>query len=389
MFPGGYYGGIRITDGMRSLWSSADKLYCRNKDGRVLLIKSKEYRGHGRIIWEYKSTKNNRIIEWKRFGSFYRHYGKQGNKILRFHPDSLQTLHGLTDRTDKKMFGVKGTCKTRYSRGRFMSQQFRYKNRRLAFKFHHTDRQITIKYPTGKIAGVISCPGKGFSTRGGDPDRSYYRDGEERDTHTCFQGAAYFETTKAGWKHVNDSGRQLDLSKDGNCQFTLYNPSGRIKAKGEFKNRQKVGEWILNGKHVYFINGVAVAKKLWDTPPDKLNVNTIIRLKNAQMRAALLARIGPERLAKECKHKVIHQTKNGMKLMEFPIAVDDGNGHTNSHMRILQVTCPSTKNKYYLNIPDFVWDGGKKTKLNTCEQARQWTFGVDDPRKKIKFEVET
>lgn len=386
----GYFGETKITDGMRSLWTSAEKIHCRNKNGTVMTIKTREYRGHGQVIWEYKCTRLNRILEWTRFGAFHRFYHKTGKKLLRYHPNSLRTLHGIADRTDVNFFGVSGTCKTLYSRGRFMRQQFRYKNRKLAFNFHHCDKQILIKYPNGKFAGIVSCPGKGFSTRGGNPDRYVYSHGEDRsDTHTCFEGAPYFETTKAGWKHIKDSDRELDFSKDGNCQFTFYNPAGSIKAKGEFKNRQKVGEWILNGKHVYFINGVAVAKKLWDTPPEKLNINTILRLKNAQMRAALLARIGTERIAKECKHKIIHQTKNGMKLMEFPIKVDDGNGHTESHLRILQVTCPSTKNKYYLNIPDFVWDGGKKTKLDTCEQARQWTFGVNNPGKKIKFALET
>jgi hypothetical protein len=75
--------------------------------------------------------------------------------------------------------------------------------------------------------------------------------------------------------------------------------------------------------------------------------------------------------------------------MEFPIKVESANYGTASWLRILQVTCTSTGTKYFLNVPDFIWDGGKKTKLNTCEQARQWTFGNDDPRKNIKFQLET
>ena len=181
----------------------------------------------------------------------------------------------------------------------------------------------------------------------------------------------------------------LDFSKDGNCKIVFYDRRGRIKHRGEFQNRQRTGEWILKGRPVYFVHGVTIAKKLWDTPPEKLSIRKVIRIKNAQMRAALLAKIGPERLVKGLKGKTIDSTKSGMRLIQLPIKLDEGRGKKNQHMRILQVTCPSTKTKYYLNVPDYIVTGDKRIKLDKCESARQWTMMNDNPKKRIKFAVET
>jgi hypothetical protein len=374
-----YYGFIRVGDGKESWETHAKKIVC-HENGTRMTIKT-----DGRVITEVKVTKGNKILEWEKLGAFYRGYKTieyeniSAPVIWRYHPKSLRSLHGIAERLDQKLFGKKGKCRTRYSRGRMLWQDFRYANHHLAYRLNQSDKEVVIKYYDGKVAGIVRCPEKGFSTRGGEVSRS--------DTHTCYKGEAYFKVNKReDWE---DEKRDFDFSRDGNCQFIFYDRRGNIRTKGEYKNRQRVGEWVVRGKSVYFISGVMVAKKLWDTPPEKLNIKTVLRLKNAQMRAALLARIGAERITKECKYKTIDQTKNGMKLMEFPIKVDDGNGSVKSHMRILMVTCPSTKTKYYLQVPDFVWDGGKKTKLDKCEVARQWTFGVDDPRKKIKFAVET
>lgn len=388
MMFGGYYGSIRIGDGMRDTWTGADTIRCREKDGTIQLIKTRNYGVDGKMIAEYKRTRNNKILEWFRFGAFSRIYSKPGIVELRFHPKSLRTMHGISLRTDQALFGTKGRCRTEYSHGRFVWQDFRYKNHKLAYSFRHTDKKVTIKYPNGNIAAVIECPVKGFSTRSGDPDRRYSGD----DTATCYQGHIYFQIDGKPERDIDgrfSEKRSADFSKDGNSKFIIYNTTGKVKHLGEYHNRQRTGQWIINGVSSFFIHGVAVSKKLWNTPPEKLSIRKVLKLKNAQLRAILLARIGPERISKQYKYKTIHQTKDGMKLMEFPILLDDGNGGRNSKLRILQVTCPSTKTKYYLNVPDFVWDGGKRTKLDTCEAARQWTFGVDDPRKRIKFAVET
>jgi hypothetical protein len=379
---GGYYGQIRIGDGIESRYLTVDgQIVCQSKKRGVKLVVETE----GSMIRGHKWFKNGKLQEWERLGEFLRYYAKAGAVLLSYHPKSKRSLHGICMRHDQRFFGNGGTCKTRYSRGRFLSQEFRYNNRKLAFKIHHSDKQVTIKYPTGAVAAVISCP-NGFATSAQDPEkRSYFGNGN----HSCCLGEVYFQIdNKDKHKIDRDSVRDFDFSKDGNSKFLFYDRRGREFHKGEYRNRQRSGEWVLNGRSVFFLNGIAVDKKLWNTPQEKLKVSQILKISNAQMRSALLAKIGSERVFNECKHKVIHKTAD-MKLVEIPVKVDDGNGGRNSHMRILQVRCPSTKNHYYLSVPDFVWDGGKRTPLNQCELARQWTFGNDDPRKIIKFAKET
>ena len=373
---GRYYGTIRISDGVNSLYvNSAGKIFVKGKRGDRFVIET-----NGALITGHKIVKSGKVIQHERLGKFFKGYEDNRLRLfLQYHPKSQRALHDINERYDQKMFGFPGKCRTMYSRGRLVWQEFRYLNRKLAYHFNLTDKMVKLKRPYGELACVIECTGKGFSR---NPDRDNGR----------LDGRAYFGSI-AGCQNRDYEGRfenrNLDFSRDGNLRFTSFDTKGRLYSQGEFRNRQRVGEWVIAGRHVYFIRGVEVAKKLWDTPPEKLKFKTILKLKNAQLRAALIARAGYERLVKEFKHKVIHMDKKrGNTLMEFPIRATDPNG-MKSWLRILQVLCPSTKTKYFLSVPDYVWDGGRKTKLDTCERARQWTFHRDDPRDKINFHIET
>ena len=377
----GPYGAIHVTDGVNGHWlTSSGNIVVRHAFKKITQI----IEMNGERIIGHKIIKNGRVQEWERLGRFYKGFTTlHGNRIsapvtLNYHPDTLRALHGIVERFDQKLFGMGGKCRSMYSRGRFLWQEFRYSNRKIAYRFSQSDRKVTIKFPSGKVAAVIHCI-NGFSSRS--------TDGEWRGkaAHGCDEGVSYFHKISGKM----DTTRQFDFSKDGNCVFTFHDRSGRVRMSGEYRNSQRVGEWVINGKVMFILQGVPVNKKLYETKPEDLKISQVIRLPNAQLRAALMAKIGPERIAKECKYKTVHETKAGMLLMEFPIRVDDGNGGTESRMRILRVKCPTTKGFYYLGVPDFVWDGGKRTKLNTCEQARQWTFGVDNPREKINFAKET
>lgn len=395
----GYYGGVNISDGQESRFiQMAGNIIVNGKNSKMIIETDQHHiRGHKFFV-------NGSLAEHERLGEFHRCYKTMSGEqikapvVFSYHPDTKRSLHGWCLRSDQKLFGRVGTCRTKYARGRFMAQEFRYSNRKLAFKLKRFSREVTILYPSGKKAASISCPG-GFSTSSRSED-GYAWNGN---IHGSYRGEVYFKIdeklAKKGrrmpdWAEDESefahkkNADNFDFSKDGNCKFEFYDRFGNIYHKGQYENHQRVGDWILSGRRVFFLNGVPVDRKLWETPPEKLNPLKILKIKNAQLRAALLKKIGSERVFKECKHKVIHKTKD-MMLVEFPVNVDDGNGSNNSRMRILQVVCPTTKNKYYLNVPDFVWDSGKKTKLDTCEQARQWTFGNDDPRKTIKFSKET
>jgi hypothetical protein len=125
---------------------------------------------------------------------------------------------------------------------------------------------------------------------------------------------------------------------------------------------------VENGKVAYYEKGVPLAKKLYETPPEKLNVKDILALSNAQSRMALLSKLPPGRIAEA--GRVVHK-QGDMRLYDIK-------GY---EARILRVRCPSTGAFYYLNVP---YDSAH------CEQARQWTFHVgDDFRKPIRFVKET
>lgn len=374
-----YKGEIGIGDGVRCTATKAKTIICREGNGDAKIIKTGLWQGKT-TIREWKYISKGKIDDWMRFGAWQRFMTKHGMAVMRFHKDSLTRMHGITERPDQKFMGNYGMCKTRYSWGKFMHQDFWYPGgHRRAYSFHHTDKTVIFKHKNGIKAGEVNCPG-GFKTRGSD-------------------GECVFEAEYVRRGHYDYPADKFNFSKDGNCSFTFYDKTGRITNRGEYRNSQRVGEWILGAKPVYFIHGVAIAKKLWDTPPEKIKISTILRIKNAQMRAALMSKIGQDKIAQrmvqECKYKLIHRTKNGMCLMEFPFQLEEHRGRENQRMRILQVTCPSTKTKYYLNVPNyFVRNGervtnGKRISLNNCEAARQWTMLNDNPKKRIKFAKET
>jgi len=373
-FMSGYRDAVEITDGVKSFATTAQTIICREDDGFTRRVRTGRWKGK-QIIREWKDTIKGKVVFWMKLGEFQKWDNKKsGRGIIRYHPNSLTRLHGLTEVYTHKFRGRPGKCITKYSWGKWMHQEFWYKlrggRRRRAYSVHHTDKSFRFFWPDGKVAGQVECPG-GFRIQNSDEGRPFMNRLQSE----------YNEDNRAD---------MFDLSRDGNAAFAIFDRLGRVLHRGTYHDRQRVGEWILNRRSVYFVRGVSISKKIWDTPPEKLNVKKIIRMRNVQVRAALLARIPPEKMFKSCRGKIIHEIKSsGMRLIELPVAVDDGNGGNKSKMRILRVRDTSTNAFYYLRVPDFVWDGGKKTKLNKCEQARQWTFGVNDPKKKIKFAKET
>lgn len=387
-----FYGNIKICDGIFGEYTDAKRIVCLgSKTGFVKEFETGKWAPYTNAIIGVKYLRGGRVIEHLRVEEF--HLGVTqfnekripGRVMVRFRKGYREVLHGIAIRENVQLFGIRGTVKTKYSCGRFIWQQFRYSNRRMAYFIKATDHQATVKYPNGKIAGFVDCGKGSFSTRAGKKASWGHNE-----TATCINGEVYFPFEN-GFK-MNGETDAFDFSKNGNCKIQFWDRDGKTKFKGEYRDRQRVGEWVVNGTRIYIINGVEVEKKLWDTPPAKMSITKVLKLKNAQLRMALMSRIGYERLARELKHKVIHEDKKRQnKLIQLPIkvSVGAGNGSEPSYMRILIVTCTSTRQKYYLTVPDYIAPHGKRIYLNTCEAARQWTFHVDDPRKNIKFQLET
>ena len=306
-------------------------------------VQDNTYRLNGRLV--------HRIV----YGKF-EHTPSNGREIVRFHRGG-KGKHGKSRRFEK-LFGVPGVCHSWFKNGRLVRQKFIYDNGRLAYDYKARTAGCVIKASDGsmlyRVKGLLDGRSGGYINQG----------------HSVF-------------------------AREDRLQWFLHTApveverKGTVVLKGEFRNGQRVGRWIMPDsatlaetfgvverdtgrvQEVFFEHGVAIPKDLYQTPPERLNPVTLLKIPNAQLRMAMMARanVKPARLARECG-RVIHK-QGDMRLYAIP-GLDT---------RILKVVCPSTKSQYFIHVPD---DSTK------CEQARQWTFhvgaGVHQP---IKFTKET
>lgn len=321
--------GVRIGDGNRSIYGAV-------KNGRVT-ISGLTYKtadkfvvtmAQGRIK-DYKELLKGHVSYHLAYGKFE----KRGKNIVHFHKEACGR-HGKARREDV-LFGHKGVCHSWFSHGRLTRQKFIYDNRVVAYYYTSGTKEFIVRDPNGnplyEITGRIKTEGNMLK------------------------------------------GSRSVLNEDVSQWFLMSKPfcvkkNGKDWYAGKLEHRQKVGRWVEDGKIYYYVKGVAIPKKLYETPDDKLDPMKILNLGNAQLRMSLMSKIDPKKIAK-CG-RVVHK-EGDMRLFDIP----------KLETKILRVRCTTTKAYYYLRVPK---DATK------CEQARQWTFGVGEYlNKPIKFEVET
>lgn len=287
----------------------------------------------GGEVWENKLKRNKKLVHHIVYGQFENRPGN-GREIVRFKEGTGKGKHGKSRRYEK-LFGHPGVCHSWYKNGRLVRQKFIYNNKKTAYDYNGYKNACIVKGYDGRVLYEI----KGAL----DGRNNIY------------------------------SGSHSVLSRKMSYWFLYREPfevkkSGKIIYKGQMQNHQRVGEWVENGKRVFYVNGVAIPKRLYETPPEKLDPAKIINLPNAQLRMAMMEKIGPDRIAEI--GRVVHKDK-AMRLYDIK----------NYDVRILRVQCPTTKAYYYLKVPK---DAAK------CEEARQWTFGVGNGfNEPIKFAKET
>jgi hypothetical protein len=360
----GYKGYINLSDGQHSVKvNDPSEITIRAKNGRITRIyidevdfkKSNSY--HGRYvacIVGHKTTRKRKVIEENRYGILGGGFFKDKDIYIPYANKTWTGVHGeIIKRLE--IFGQGGICKTRFSRGSFLGQRFIYSNGFTAYSFTKKDRGYKICYPNGKLA------------------YEYHSDTEigavvkEDKWHRIRQGNPYFIK----------NGRE-------DHSFTLYDRRGRIKEQGEYKDRQQTGKWIVNYRDQFWLSGLLVDKKLYETKPEQINPRVILRHHNAQFRAMMLKKVGLERVVKECGGKLIDRDeKNDYALYDFDLKADKDEDQIDRVLRVLMLTCPSTKMKYYLRIP-------ANPRFDTCYKARQGTFnGFDPDAKPVDFALET
>jgi hypothetical protein len=112
--------------------------------------------------------------------------------------------------------------------------------------------------------------------------------------------------------------------------------------------------------------------------PDELDPRDVLKTGNAQLRAALMKKIGPERLLKKLPFTAC-DTDGDNRLLKADIKRLFGsdeefleyigaNIRVDDTIAIVVLKCPSMGQLYYLRVPP---------QLNKVEHARQWLCGVD------------
>lgn len=305
------------------------KITIRGSDGNKEIKRVVEVRDGE--VWDNRLLVDGRTVHRIAYGRFE----KKGRDIVRFRKGTGTGKHGKARRVEN-LFGHNGVCHSWYNRGRLVRQLFCYDNGKKAYEYNGYGTKCDIRDYDGKLLYEVT------GLLDGRLDNAMHG------SHSVF-------------------------SRPMTCWFSMNKPfevkkNGKVFYKGEVKNRQRVGEWFEDGKQYFYVNGVQIPKKLYETPPEKLDPMKILKLPNAQTRMAMMEKIGTDRIAGI--GRVIHKDGD-MRLYDIP----------KYDVRILRVRCTTTKVFYYLRVP-------KDSKR--CEEARQWTFHVgNDFREPIKFAVET
>lgn len=262
----------------------------------------------------------------------------------------------------------KGTITGRYYRGSMATQRFVYDNGQEAYSWKKNLKELIVLYPDGTtwfyLSGSLRKP-SGYS-----------------DPYILIDGNGYY--------HLGENRKPSDIGNVAD-EIVEYDLQGVIKNKYQYENNQKTGVGIEDYKEKYYMSGVAVSKKIFESDGTDYDPMEVLAIDNSQLRTALMNKVGMERLLTECKGKVIHEDKEqgrDNKLIRISFVGKAGEvTYGDKFMQILQVTCPSTSNKYYLRVPPDV---------DNCEDARQWTMGVektwfnrDEPITHLKFHKET
>jgi len=167
--------------------------------------------------------------------------------------------------------------------------------------------------------------------------------------------------------------QQVDLGlswrmKAKDWDVTVFAADGRtVVSRGAVRDRQKAGPWLERRRHYFYALGVRVSRRIHEGDPDTWDPREVLRIPNAQLRAALLKRLGYERLIEKVQPRVIDSGPDGGQLLEIDTEIKDLFPLTDCVMRMVRVVCPSTGANYVLRVPPTI---------ETFEEARQWGFGI-------------
>lgn len=248
----------------------------------------------------------------------------------------------------------KGTLRQITRRARFVREEFVYDNGQKAYVWTPYRKRFQVFRPNGKQWIEVTAKVR----------RPYKRTQD------------FLHRVQTTLKDI--AGNADRRSDQPNYEIRFFDGRGREYGYGKVENNQRVGVWQQGKTRHYFMMGVEIKKEIYYAGPDELDPREVLKTENMQLRAALMKKIGPERLLKKLPFvasdtdgqnqllkadvkKIFKLDNKSMEQMRVRNRLDD-------QIAIAVLKCPSTGQLYYLRVPP---------RLKKVGHARQWLCGVD------------
>ena len=274
----------------------------------------------------------------KRYGSF----------------SSLPSEGAFYEVTGLRLGRRKGTLRQISRRSRFIREEFIYDNGQEAYVWTPCRKRFQVFRPSGKLWLEVTAK----------VSRPYKR------TENLM------EKVREALKDLTEDGERW--SYGSNYEIRLYDRYGKEHGYGKVENNQRTGVWRHGETNHYFMMGVSVSKEIYFAGPDDLDPREVLKTENAQLRAALMKKIGPERLLKKLpfvscdadgENRLLKADVD--KIFNFDnesLEQSTMRNRLDRHIAIAVLKCPSTGQLYYLRVPP---------RLKKVEHARQWLCCID------------
>ena len=248
----------------------------------------------------------------------------------------------------------KGTLRQISKRARFVREEFVYDNGQKAYVWTPYRKRFQVFRPNGKFWMEVTAKVR----------RPYKR------TQNLLR------KVQAALGDIAGDGNRW--SNEPDYEIRLWDGQGRQYGYGKIENHQRVGVWQHGRTRHYFMMGVSVNKKLYYAGPDDLDPREVLKTDNMQLRAALMKKMGPERLLTKLPFVACDadgdsqllkaDMKNIFNLDNESVEQVRVRNRLDDQIAIAVLKCPSTGQLYYLRVPP---------RLKKVEHARQWLCGVD------------
>jgi len=316
------------------------------KDGQIVEVEDIEYPAHNRSTKIVTKQAWNRGMKEKADAvRTTQKYGTYSN---------LPSEGAFYEVTGQKIGKHKGTLRQITRRARFVREEFVYDNGQKAYVWTPYRKRFQVFQPNGKLWMEVSAKVR----------------------RPCKRTRDLLQKVQAALGDITGNGYRW--SNKPNYEIRLYDGQGRQYGHGKMENHQQVGVWRQGKARHCFMMGVEVKKEIYYAGPDELDPREVLETENMQLRAALMKKIGPERLLKKLPFTVCHadeenqllkaDMKKIFKLNNQSMEQMRARNRLNQQIAIAVLKCPSTGQLYYLRVPP---------RLNKVEHARQWLCGVD------------